>query len=165
MNNNINVENNNAEANTMMNKTAENNNMEANTMMNKTAENNNTKAETMENNNNMDGVGTLGVVPFDDFAKIIPQNEQAVMEGNNEQFKIEVVDIIEPLEDAMSEIPQDEREGIEEPPVELADITECGFFTPHVWNERLHNRYRTYILGQTPCGAENRMQHYISSAI
>ncbi len=130
MNNNINVENNNAEANTMMNKTAENNNMEANTMMNKTAENNNTKAETMENNNNMDGVGTLGVVPFDDFAKIIPQNEQAVMEGNNEQFKIEVVDIIEPLEDAMSEIPQDEREGIEEPPVELADITECGFFTP-----------------------------------
>ena len=115
MNNNINVENNNAEANTMMNKTAENNN---------------TKAETMENNNNMDGVGTLGVVPFDDFAKIIPQNEQAVMEGNNEQFKIEVVDIIEPLEDAMSEIPQDEREGIEEPPVELADITECGFFTP-----------------------------------
>ena len=130
MNNNINVENNNMEANTMMNKTAENNNMEANTMMNKTTENNNMEAETMENNNNMDGVGTLGVVPFDDLAETIPQNEQAVMEGNNEQSKIEVVDIIEPLEDAMSEIPQDEREGIEEPPVELADITECGLFTP-----------------------------------
>jgi len=130
MNNNINVENNNTEANTMMNKTAENNNMEANTMMNKTTENNNMEAETMENNNNMDGVGTLGVVPFDDLAETIPQNEQAVMEGNNEQSKIEVVDIIEPLEDAMSEIPQDEREGIEEPPVELADITECGLFTP-----------------------------------
>ena len=130
MNNNINVENNNTEANTMMNKTTENNNMEANTMMNKTTENNNMEAETMENNNNMDGVGTLGVVPFDDLAETIPQNEQAVMEGNNEQSKIEVVDIIEPLEDAMSEIPQDEREGIEEPPVELADITECGLFTP-----------------------------------
>lgn len=130
MNNNINVENNNTEANTMMNKTAENNNMEANTMMNKTTENNNMEAETMENNNNMDGVGTLGVVPFDDLAETIPQNEQAVMEGNNEQSEIEVVDIIEPLEDAMSEIPQDEREGIEEPPVELADITECGLFTP-----------------------------------
>lgn len=54
------------------------------------------------------------------------------MEGNNAQTKIEVVGIIEPSEDAMSEIPQDEREGIEEPPVELADITECGLFTPRL---------------------------------
>ena len=117
MNKNINAESNIQEGYTMMNKTAENNNMEATDMMNET-------------NNNMDGVGTLGEVPFDDLAKIIPPNEQAVMEGNNEKTKIEVVGMIEPLEDAMSEIPQDEREGIEEPPVELADITECGLFTP-----------------------------------
>ena len=132
MNKNINAESNIQEADTMMNKTAENNNMEATDMMNETAKNNNMEATDMmnETNNNMDGVGTLGEVPFDDLAKIIPPNEQAVMERNNEQTKIEVVGMIEPLEDAMSEIPQDEREGIEEPPVELADITECGLFTP-----------------------------------
>ena len=66
----------------MMNKTAENNNMEATDMMNETAKNNNMEATDMmnETNNNMDGVGTLGEVPFDDLAEIIPQNEQAVVQ-------------------------------------------------------------------------------------
>ena len=73
--------NNNVEVETMTDNT--NINTEAEAMTDST--NNNVEATDMmnETNNNMDGVGTLGEVPFDDLAEIIPQNEQAVVEGNN----------------------------------------------------------------------------------
>ncbi len=161
MNKNINAESNIQEADTMMNKTAENNNMEANAMKNnnnvevETMTDNtniNTEAEAMAGKNNRNtgaASSTTGIKGksatiwndmtsgnmFSNISEIIPEEEAAVSEAKPMEAikQFSVVDTIMPCESVVMQIPENEREEIdEETRIDLKESTKYGCFSPTV---------------------------------